>query len=190
MSVKPTEILIEEHRMITRVLDATNQTLEAIDLGASFPDKLVERILDFFDVYANEYHTQREELLIPICRNHGMTEKGSSIGLVKQEHGMAHFRIKDAKDHLKAARKGDHEAQSHIRHRLEDYCVLLRNHIYMEDKYFFREVDLCLTRDDQKALLAELETMPSLGIDPKISEKYLKQIDPIEKAASELRAAV
>lgn len=173
--------LVKEHGDIEQVLTAAEKVLDALEKGAEFPTKLIGKILKFLGIYANDFHTCHEEIMIPMLEEKGMTQKGSAIGLVRQEHAMAEFRVRNAGELLPAARKGDKEAQANIRQRLADYCVLLRNHIYMENKYFFREAELCLTKSGGEALQKHFDDFYGVNQTPDEIDGLLALVGDIEK---------
>ena len=182
-----TELLMDEHQIILRVLDVIEKVDDAIEQGAPLDGDLIDRILDFASGFADRFHHQKEEdLLIPVLEAHGMSHQGSAIGLVLQDHGMARYRIKKAREALPLAVKGDEEALEYLRNLLRMYARLVRNHIHMEDRLFFKQADQYLSEEEQAELEKKNRRKSGTKAGVKLSERYRSLAKRIETAATRL----
>ena len=144
---KPSDILMNEHRIIERVLDATERMLEAKVIDKEFLTKAV----DFFRNFADGcHHAKEEEEYFPLLERRGVPVQGGPIGCMLNEHDLGRALVKKIAANLDAADNGDDEAAQTVRHCAHQFIELLREHIQKEDKVLFVMGDAVLSAEDKK----------------------------------------
>ena len=156
----PVTDLMNDHRLIERVMAALEQRLAA---PGAFPAEFVEQALNFFVEYADHFHHYKEEeTLFPAMAKRGVPVEGGPIGMMLHEHALGRKLLADIRENLTSAHSGDEQACVYIRAYAEQYIGLLRNHIWKEDNVLFMMARNVLVGQTAESLLtlfrAEAET--------------------------------
>ena len=69
--MQPTDILMQEHRVIEQVLSCLEAMAERCAAGQALDVQSAEQALDFFRTFADRCHHGKEEDLWPACRPSG-----------------------------------------------------------------------------------------------------------------------
>jgi hemerythrin-like domain-containing protein len=150
----PVDQLMDEHRVIERVLNALEARLAKTE--GAFPAEFVERALDFFRNFADGcHHYKEEQALFPQLKERGVPEQGGPIGCMLREHGEGRAYLGGIRDQIEAARSGSLGAAAVLRDQAARYIELLRQHIIKEDRVLFQVAHRVLTEADTAALEAE-----------------------------------
>jgi hemerythrin-like domain-containing protein len=133
-----TDILMNEHRIIERVLDA----LEAFARGAADRQtaerSTVRDFADFFSGFADCcHHGKEEDRLFPAMEAAGLPREHGPLAVMRHEHdeGRGHVRALRAIGEASGALTGA-ERQAMASHAM-DFAALLRAHIQKEDGVLF-----------------------------------------------------
>jgi len=141
---------MQEHRVIEKVLDATERMLWS---GTTDRDFLT-RALDFFRNYADRCHHAKEEgELFPVLETLGVPRQGGPIGCMLQEHDEGRHLLGVVADNLEAAQRGDRTATHNLHQAARRYVAMLRQHIQKEDNVLFVMADQLLGPDEQQQML-------------------------------------
>ncbi len=166
-----TQILVEEHRLIKKVLDWGEAELARIAAGAR-PDagRLIQAV-DFIRNFADRVHHAKEEgLLFARLNQRGMPSRGGPIAAMLYEHDLGRAYVRGLADALEGAGRGESGALESLRENLGGYIGLLRAHIDKEDRVLYPMAERLLDREDQEWLLGEFARLESEGAG--ISRKY------------------
>jgi len=168
----PVDQLMDEHRLIERVLNALELRLARPDSG-SFPAAFVERALDFFRNFADGcHHYKEEQALFPMLKARGVPEQGGPIGCMLREHEAGRACLAGIRENLDAAGAGSAEAAAAIREHARRYVELLRQHIGKEDMILFQMAHRVLTPADTAALQADFANQENPRITRALREHY------------------
>ena len=150
----PTQVLKDEHRVIEKVLDATERALRNGFIDRSF----FEKALDFFRNFADGcHHAKEEDELFPALEKSGIPREGGPIGCMLKEHEEGRSFVRIIAHNLEAAAGGHHSAVGAVREAAASYVELLRQHIQKEDNVLFVMADQALGLDEQKLMLAAFD---------------------------------
>lgn len=167
----PTEILMQEHRVIETVLDAIEHVLARGSIEQSFFEKAV----DFFRNFADGcHHAKEEDALFPVLERAGVPREGGPIGCMLAEHELGRRLLKQVADNLGAACRGNGGAERTLRRAAGEYVVMLRQHIAKEDNVLFVMADNALNTDEQQAVASAMVQMEQHGDDPEKHERYVR----------------
>jgi hemerythrin-like domain-containing protein len=141
----PIQILMDEHRVIEKVLDALET---AADLEV--PSEFYDRALDFCVSFADAcHHAKEEDRLFPLLEERGIPREHGPVGVMCDEHVQGRAYIQQMRD---AAAAGDYDR---VRRVSMLYVGLLRDHIQKEDNVLFAMARDVLGREDLERLDAE-----------------------------------
>jgi hemerythrin-like domain-containing protein len=136
--MKATEILMQEHRVIERVLTALETAANRAEAQEPIRPSFFTDAADFIRNFADGCHHQKEEgVLFKAMEAAGMPSDDGPIAVMLSEHeqGRAHTRaMADAAAKWDA---GDDEARRTTVTAARAYAALLREHILKEDSVLF-----------------------------------------------------
>ncbi len=137
-TIHPVQSLMNEHRVIERVLGAVE--IQLGQLGETpFPADFFQKALDFLRVYADScHHFKEEDTLFPAMNQKGFPKESGPIGMMLYEHQVGRSYLAQIRDNLAAAARNSAEAIEAIRENGFAYVELLRAHIQKEDRVLFQ----------------------------------------------------
>ena len=151
--MKPTEILMSEHRIIEKVLARVAKACDKADAG-SFDAEEFAVSLAFFREFADKRHHGKEEnKLFPAMNKHGMPMDSGPLACMLSEHDLGRSLLKTVSDELPASRKGDEAAKKKVVSSYREYITFLTEHIYKEDNILFKMAEQVVPPQ----VMAELE---------------------------------
>ena len=169
---KPNQILVDEHEVISSVLDAVETV--ARQQSDTFPQEFFEKAFDFFPTFADKCHHAKEEThLFPLLKERGIPQEGGPIGCMLSDHEQGRAHVAAVCKALRLSGQGDQQAREVVRSEALAYVTLLRQHIDKENHVLFPAGDQNMTTEDkadlwQKFQCAEHEVLP-----PGTHEKYV-----------------
>lgn len=168
-----TEILVDEHRLIKKVLDWGEEEIARIEDGRRPDTEKLGRAVDFIRNFADRCHHAKEEgLLFKRLREKGMPGEGGPIAVMLHEHELGRAHVAAVAAALDGAGRGEPGALASLREHLAGYIALLRAHIDKEDHILYPMADRLLGAADQDALLADFARVEREEIGAGVHEKY------------------
>ncbi len=171
------DILMEEHRLIERVMKILTVAAEQIEVDY----ETFEKIIDFIRNYADKFHHAKEEgELFPLIENKGIPKNGGPIGMMLHEHDQGRNYVKSMEDSLIKYKEGDKSQSNVISRNALDFVDLLEAHIRKEDNILYPMSSRVLSNQDKISLaqrFKDIETKEWVGI----TEKYQKTVNDLEK---------
>ena len=168
----PVDELMNDHRLIEKVLDALDARLAAGNAG-DFPADFVENALDFLVNFADGcHHYREEEALFPAMAERGIPVEGGPIGMMLYEHTIGRKCIAGIREELPAARTGDEAAQARLRGYATQYTGLLRNHIWKEDNILFKMARQALDTGAAAKLSEQFVDEQNPRVNSAVRERY------------------
>jgi len=182
-SMKATEILMDEHRVIERVLTALEKAAGRVESGLMRPGFFVDAA-EFIKGFADGCHHKKEEgVLFVALVAHGVPDRDGPVGVMLAEHeqGRAFTRAMHA-----AAQKwdaGDPLARSEVARNALGYVALLRQHIFKENNVLFPMADRVIPLAEQDQVTEDFERVEHEETGEGVHEKYLALAEKLEKEA-------
>lgn len=165
--MKPTEILMQEHRIIEQVLNCLEKISEEAKSNERLEREPIENALDFFKRFADQcHHGKEEDHLFPLAHERGIPKEGGPIGQMLLEHTIGREAIRKMEDAIPTASEGDSSALASFLEGAQEYVQLLRAHIQKEDQVLFPMADRVLSSEDQEKLLASFQEAETTLHDP------------------------
>lgn len=165
----PRELLMEEHRVIEKVLDA----IERMAHSGSVDKAFLESAIDFLRNFADGcHHAKEEDVLFPALENAGIPREGGPIGCLLDEHRQGRHLIGLMADNLDDADRSDSDATRRVIGAAQEYVAMLRQHIDKEDNVLFVMAQDVLDAKQQAEVLARFQQAEGEA-DPEKHECYL-----------------
>jgi len=157
----PIEVLMQEHRLIERVLNALEKTLDSSE-SVPPPVEFLEQAAGFFRNFADAcHHFKEEQVLFPELERRGIPREGGPVGVMLTEHELGRALVRTAAERLGEARKGDTAALEEAAGNLRQFIQLLRDHIFKEDNVLFQMARQVLARDELNEVARRFEQAES-----------------------------
>jgi hemerythrin-like domain-containing protein len=171
--MKPTEILMAEHRVIEQVLNCLEKIVGQAEAAKRLEKASAQEALDFCRSFADGCHHAKEEAhLFPLMEANGFSGGCSPVAVMQREHELGRLYVQGMAANMEAAATGEPEALKWFVQHGKSYVKLLREHIQKEDICLFPAANHRLTDSDQQQLLAAFEKVDSEESGKATQEKY------------------
>jgi hemerythrin-like domain-containing protein len=156
--MQPTDILMNEHRIIEQVLNCLEKILEQCTTEKKLDTKSAKQAIEFFRSFADRRHHGKEEAhLFPMMQANGFSGGCSPVVVMLREHELGRLYIQGMDAAIEPAAAGDSESLKWFIQHGQSYLNLLREHIRKEDICLFPAANHRLTEKDQEQLMAAFE---------------------------------
>jgi hemerythrin-like domain-containing protein len=180
--MQATQILMEEHRVIERVLTALQTAADRVSQGDEIRPAFFVNAALFIKNFSDGCHHRKEEGVLFIAMNDsGVPAQGGPIGVMLAEHEQGRLFTREMKDAAQKWEAGDLSARAAVVHNAFGYVALLRQHIHKEDNILFPMADRLIPPDRQEKVAADFEHIEHEETGEGIHEKYLALAEVLEK---------
>ena len=180
--MQATTILMDEHRVIERVLSALQEGAERLLRGDKIRPEFFLNAALFIQNFADGCHHRKEEGVLFIAMNEsGVPLQNSPVGVMLAEHEQGRLYTRSMKEAAKKWENGDPASQAIVARNALDYVALLRQHIYKENNVLFPMADRIIPPERQEKVAADFERIEHDETGEGVHEKYLALADELEK---------
>ena len=180
--MKATEILMDEHRVIERVLTSLETAAAQLEAGRPVRPGFFIQACDFIKGFADGCHHRKEEgVLFPAMIEQGLPREVGPVAMMLNEHeqGRAFTRgLRAAAERLEA---GDASARSAVIANARGYAALLRQHIYKENNVLFPMADQMIPVTAQDGVAERFDHVEHEETGAGVHEKYLALADALAR---------
>jgi hemerythrin-like domain-containing protein len=182
------EVLREEHRNMTRLLQALKHQIDVF-AEAGAPDyDVVGGVADYFLDYPDRCHHPKEDIVFAQLRE-AHPKEAAAIGDLANEHRAIHARAQQFRDTVNVLLNETDIARSAVVDAARLFIEAERRHMRMEEERFFPLAERLLTRDGWRKIEGELIK----GSDPlfggKVEEGFRKLSERLLAWEAEYRDA-
>jgi hemerythrin-like domain-containing protein len=159
--VEAIEILMEEHRLIERALDAMDAWVTTVGSGSESDHKAeLARFVTFIREFGDAYHHAKEENILFVAMvDHGFPREAGPIAVMLHEHDLGRSLV-GALDELgqqtTAWSEADHGT---LAHTVGEFSALLRGHIQKEDQILYPMAATRLPEPVQEEILRRFQSL-------------------------------
>ncbi len=172
--MRPTEILMQEHRVIEQVLDCLEIIAQRGETDDHVDWESIEQAIDFFQNFADRCHHHKEEdCLFPILEQKGFSPEQGPTGVMRAEHEEGRQHIRGMQEAAADAAAGGSLANANLISHARAFVQLLRNHIQKEDHCLFQMADQTLTEQELMELMESFSQVEHDDLGPETHGKYL-----------------
>lgn len=180
--------LVQEHRLILRMLAILERKAELTARGADEDYRFYLEAVDFIRNFADRFHHAKEEdVLFEALVNNGMPRANSPVAAMLLEHDQGRTFVKALEEAATEALAGQSGRDREIADNALGYLNLLREHISREDGILYPLAERVIPEGVRDAIIAgyrQAEERTPAGFE----ERYLKIVAQYE-AEFEKRAA-
>nr|BAL52755.1 hypothetical conserved protein [uncultured Chloroflexota bacterium] len=182
--MKATEILMEEHRVIERVLNALEKAAQAVAEGASWEARFFLDAADFVRGFADGCHHKKEEnVLFTTMSTCGVAVAGGPIGVMLAEHEEGRQYIRALRAAAERWQAGDEAARPAVAENALNYVALLRQHILKENNVLFPMAAQVIPVEEQDQVAERFEHVEHEETGEGVHEKYLALAEKLLREA-------
>jgi hemerythrin-like domain-containing protein len=169
--MKATDILMEEHRVIERVLASLETAANRLSAGQAIPMDFFLKASDFIKNFADGCHHKKAN---------GMPQDAGPVGMMLAEHEEGRRLTRAMREGAQRVQGGDAAALSQVIQNALGYAALLRQHIQKEDHILFPMADQVIPIGQQQQIMADFNRIEH---EADVHEKYLRIADELSKVA-------
>jgi hemerythrin-like domain-containing protein len=186
--VKATDLLMEEHEVILRVLAAMEAAISAIPSGKVSPGFFLDAA-DFIKGFADGCHHAKEEGVLFIeMEASGVPVKFGPIGMMLTEHEQGRQFTRLMRAAAENWQAGDESAIADVVANGMGYVNLLRMHIQKENNILFPMADRAVPVEKQSAIWDGFERIEHEETGEGVHEKYEALAKNMEQDASKYKS--
>jgi hemerythrin-like domain-containing protein len=150
-----TQTLVQEHRLILRMLAILEQKAELTACGADEDYRFYLAAVDFIRNYADRFHHAKEEdVLFEALVNNGMPRANSPVAAMLLEHDQGRAFVKAMEEAATEALAGQPGRDREIADNALGYLNLLREHISREDGILYPLAERVIPEGVRDAIIA------------------------------------
>ena len=180
--MKATDVLIEEHHVIERVLNSLEAAANRLENGQPVKPEFFLSATDFMRGFADGCHHQKEEgILFRHMQEQGIPLDGCPLGLMLSEHGLGRQYTHALLSAARAMQSGDPGANQRAIQSSRSYVTLLRQHIFKEDHILFPMADEVIPNDQHAVVWEGFEHVETAETGEGVHEKYLALAEALEQ---------
>jgi len=172
--MKATEVLMEEHRVIERVLATLEAAADRLEAGQAVRPEFFIDAASFVKGFADGCHHMKEEgVLFPAMAEGGVPVQGGPIGVMLVEHEMGRTYTQAMRKAAERMQQGDETARIDLVNNARKYVALLHQHIQKEDNILFPMADRVILAGQQEKVWDDFEHIEHVETGEGVHEKYL-----------------
>ena len=176
-----TDILVEEHDVIERMLAVLKTAAERLDRGENISAEVFLEAVDFIRNFADRcHHAKEEDILFKLMEKRGFTIHNGPISVMLMEHDKGRLFTRNLESAAQKLQKGDRSAKHDIAVNALGYADLLSSHIYKENNILYPMANQSFTREDQEYLKKEFERVEREISGEGVHEKYHHLVHTLE----------
>jgi hemerythrin-like domain-containing protein len=180
--MKATETLMQEHRVIERVLTALELAVEHLERGDKVDPDFFLDAADFIRGFADGCHHQKEEgVLFKAMAAAGMPTEEGPIAVMLSEHEQARVHTAMLASAAQRLRDGDATAVTSVIGAGRAYAALLREHIAKEDQVLFPMAGQVISATQLQNVERDFETVVEDEERGGVPQKYLALVEALER---------
>ena len=179
--MKPTDMLIQEHKVIEQVLACLERVVEPVETqGSPLDADAVRDAVDFFHTFVDQcHHGKEEDHLFPALEAKGYSPDTGLTAAMRIHHEQSRTYVRGIEDSITAAAAGEARGLELFIKYTRSCIELLRKHSEKEDHSLYPAVDEKLTDCEQEELFDKLLRMQNDEIGAEAYEKCLAIADSL-----------
>jgi hemerythrin-like domain-containing protein len=180
--MRATEILIDEHRAIERVLASLERATNRLSRGDEVYLRFFSGCNAFFKGFVDAcHHMKEEQYLYPALVQHGLSRESGPIAVMLAEHDQGRYLAQRLGKVTGQFQAGDIRKRDELIKSASLYIRLLRLHIYKEEHIVSPLADSVIPFDEQELITQSFQSMQQLELGEDAYEKYFGMAERLEQ---------
>ena len=179
MKTNVTRVMVDEHRLILRMITLLEQNVELMEKGKFRDWRFFLDAVDFIRNYADRFHHAKEEdVLFKALIDNGMPKENSPVAAMLMTHDQGREHVRALEEAAQRALNGEPGQIPVIAGHARGYAALLHDHIDKEDNILYPLAERVLPEDVRPAMV-EAYRRAEAGT-PDLGEKYRNLVERYE----------
>jgi hemerythrin-like domain-containing protein len=180
--MKATDILMEEHRVIERVIAALEAGANRLEQGKSVRPEFFLDAVAFIKGFADGCHHKKEEgVLFQTMIAYGAPSQGGPVNVMLAEHDLARTYTRGLHTSAERLAQGEENAGKEVVHFAHSYAALLRQHILKEDQILFPMANQIIPTANHEQVYLGFEKVEHEETGEGVHERFLAIAESLEK---------
>ncbi len=155
MKTDITQVMVEEHKLILRMIALVERNTALMDAGKFRDWQFFLDAVDFIRNFADRYHHAKEEdVLFSALVANGMPEQNSPVAAMLMAHDQGRAFVRGMEEGAQKAFDGEPGQIGRIAENARGYAALLRDHIDKEDNILYPLAERVLPEAPRPAMVA------------------------------------
>ncbi|MCR4338775.1 MAG: hemerythrin domain-containing protein [Gemmatimonadaceae bacterium] len=178
--------LMQEHRLIERVLDALETAAGQLEGGHPVPPEFFLDAADFIAGFADGCHHRKEEgVLFGAMVESGLPRpEEPPLEIFLDEHVEARALTRAMREAARQLQGGEAGARGSLVSSVNRYVALLRDHIVREDEMLFPMADEMLSAEQQRSVLRDFERVEREDVGAGAHQRFHALAEKLEREAA------
>jgi hemerythrin-like domain-containing protein len=170
------DVLTDEHRGLVTMLGVMDAVALRVRKGDGVPPGMLTGLLDFFEFFTDGHHVQEEQLLFPLLAEHGIGRDQTVVNALLAQHEAGRSYGRKMRADLSQMSAGDPEARLRFADHAQGYVELIREHIRIEDTYFYQVAEEILTHAEKARITEAFSRAKGRRVPEQERDRYLQMI--------------
>lgn len=180
--MKATEVLMEEHRVIERVLNALERASNRLSRGQDVYLRFFIGTTVFMKGFIDACHHNKEEgVLFPAMVEKGLSKETGPVAVMLADHETGRELSQKMRLAAERLQAGDVRSRDALVMTATSYVSHLRQHIYKEDNILFPLAEKVIPFDQQQQILEGFSYFERDATGENMHEKYYGLAERLEK---------
>ena len=180
--MRATEIMMEEHRAIERVLSSLERATLRLGRGDEVYLRFFSGCSAFFRGFVDGYHQKKEEqFLFPALVNNGLPKESGPIAVMLAEHAQGRYLAQLLGSATIQLQTGDLRRREQVINSAAGYIKLFRQHIYKEEKILSPLAEKVIPLEQKERINLSFESMQYEEMGEEVHEKYFSLAERLQR---------
>ena len=177
MATSIVDVLVDEHRGFKTMLSVLEAIAGRLSRRGEVPPRMMADVLEFFETFADRHHAREERALFPVLARHGVSQDQTVVHALLAQHDAGRAYCRKLRSEQSRLLAGDTAASADFVSHALGYCELIREHIRIEDEYFYKLADQLLTGAEQQDVVSEFSKPAGGPAADTEKERFLQMLD-------------
>lgn len=169
-AMEPIDLLRHEHRVIDKVLAATDAAIVRMGVGGDVSPRFFRDVVEFAREFADGcHHAKEEQVLFKRLGERGLSQEVASLS---EEHAEIRHLTRRLGEAVARWEAGDPEAPERARRAARHYVDLLREHIREEDQIVFPTVERTFSEAEREEIAQAFEALEAAHGGQEVHARY------------------
>jgi hemerythrin-like domain-containing protein len=146
------DTLMDEHRGFLSMLAVLDAAAARVSRSEALPDGMLVGLLDFFEHFTDGHHVREEHWLFPRLAEHGIGKDQSVVNALLAQHDAGRAYTRKMRADATRLEQGDASARDAFVSHANGYAELIREHIRIEDSYFYGVAEGTLSQAEKDTI--------------------------------------
>jgi hemerythrin-like domain-containing protein len=186
----PTQVLMDEHKLILAVLDSLEEGADRLDNGDQVDPDFFLDAAEFVAGFADKcHHAKEEDILFVAMTAMDMPQDSGPVAVMLAEHDEGRQYTAGFRSAAEQMKDGDTSAAADVVRNVYDYVNLLREHIVKEDNVLYPMAEQIIPMDAMAKMSEDFQRVIDSDEKNEIPAKYRALAEKLSKYLAEETSA-